>query len=141
MKIILVATNSQGKNLVFVTDTLQAYSLQGAIKLAKEGKIENAYPVNSSAGAYLRTPPHTPKKEQLDHISISSYRMFSSLDNINYALTTPAFGNYWRLYQGSLIQDQPIIIIDGYPRITKNAAEAKLRPHRDLVLQRQKSLM
>jgi len=53
MKIILVATNSQGKNLVFVTDTLQACSLQEALQLAKEEKIENAYPVS------IRSPAET----------------------------------------------------------------------------------
>jgi hypothetical protein len=133
MKIILVATDARGKNLVFVTDTLRVYSLQDALQLAKDGKLENAYPVQGSAGAYLRTKPHTDKKEHLDQLSISSYQLFSSLDNINYALTTPAFANYWRLYQGSLVQDQPLIVIEGKPRITKEAAREKLQPHRDLI--------
>ena len=133
MKIILVATNAQGKNLVFVSDTLRAYSLQDALLLAKDGKLENVYPVKGSAGVYLRTKPHTAKKEQLDRLSISSYQLFSFLDNINYAVTTPAFANYWRLYQGSLIQDQPMIVIDGHPMIIKDAARTKLQPHKDLV--------
>ena len=55
------------------------------------------------------------------------------MDNINYALTTPAFGNYWRLYQGSLIRDQPLIVINGHPRITKEAVKVKIQPHRDLI--------
>ena len=63
MKIILVAANAQGKNLVFVSDKLQAYSLQEALRLAKDGKLENVYPVQGSAGAYLRTKPNTPRKE------------------------------------------------------------------------------
>ena len=133
MKIILVATNAQGKNLVFITDTLRAYSLPEALQLAKEKKLENVYPVRSNTGLYLRTKRNTPSKEHLDQLSISSYQLFSSLDNINYALTTPAFANYWRLYQGSLIQDQPLIIIDGHPRITKEMAKAKLQPHKDLI--------
>ena len=36
MKIILVATDARGKNLVFVSDTLRAYSLQDAVALANE---------------------------------------------------------------------------------------------------------
>ena len=103
MKIILVATNAQGKNLVFVTDTLRAYSLREAVQLAQEGKLDNIYPVHRSTGVYLRTKPNVPKKERLDRISISSYQLFSSLDNINYAVSTPVFGSYWRLYQSSLI--------------------------------------
>ena len=133
MKIILVATDARGKNLVFVTDTLRAYSLQEALQLAKEGGLENAYPVQGSVGPYLRTKPNTPRKEHLDRLSISSYQLFSSLDNINYALSTPAFGNYWRLYQGSLIRNQPLIVINGHPRITKEAAKAKLQSYRDII--------
>ena len=33
------------------------------------------------------------------------------------------------------MQDQPLIIIDGHPKITKEAAQAKLQPHRDLVFE------
>jgi len=134
MKIILVATNARGKNLVFVTDTLQAHSLQEALRLAREGALENVYPVKGSSGAYLRTRPNTPPQEQLEHLSISSHQLFSFPDNSNYALTTPAFANYWRLYQGSLGKEQPLIVIDGHPRITKEAAKAKLQPHRDLIV-------
>ena len=54
MKIILVATDSRGKNLVFVSDTLGAYSLQDAVQLAKEGKLDNVYPVHRGTGIYLR---------------------------------------------------------------------------------------
>ncbi len=133
MKIILVATDARGKSLVFVTDTLQIYSLQEATQLAREKKLENVYPVQSHAGAYLRTKPRIAKKEQLDQLSISSYQLFSALDNINYALTTPAFANYWRLYQGSFIQGQPLITIEGKSRITKDAVRSKLQPYRDLV--------
>ncbi|MBI3442953.1 MAG: DUF3892 domain-containing protein [Candidatus Sungbacteria bacterium] len=134
MKIILVATNAGGKNLVFVTDTLQAYSLQEAVQLAKDGRLENAYPVRSSAGAYLRTKPHTAKSEQLDQLSISSRLLFSSVDDIGHAMSTPAFDNYWLLYQDSLKEGEgPFIVIDGHALIAKEMAKGKLQPQRDLV--------
>ncbi len=134
MKIILVATNAQSKNLVFVTDTLQTYSLQKTLALAKENKLENVYPVQGSAGAYLRTKPNTPRKEQLDQLSISSYQLFSSKNDLHHALSTPAFSNYWLMFQHSLgDEDGPLIVIDGYPRITQEAAREKLQPHRDLI--------
>lgn len=134
MKIILVATNSHGKNLVFVTDTLQAYSLQDALKLVKEKKLENVYAVKGDTGAYLRTKLGTPKKEQLDRLSISSYQLFSAPDNLNHALSTPIFGSYWPLYRHSLKEDGgQFIIIDDYALITKERAMTQLQPQRDFV--------
>ena len=133
VKIILVATNARGKNFVFVTDTLQVYSLPEALLLAKEGGLENAYPVNGNAGAYLRTKPNTPRKEQLDRLTISSHQLFSSLDDIKNVLTRQAFSTYWQLYQDSLEKDKPFIVADEHPRITKDAVKAKLQPHRDFI--------
>lgn len=133
MKIILVATNAQGKNLVFVTDALQAYSLRDAVQLAKTGIWKNVYSVQGSTGAYLRTKPNTPRKEQLDRLSISAYQLFSSSDDINNVLSTQAFSTYWRLYQDSLEKGRLSITIDGYPRIAKEAVKAELRPHRNIV--------
>lgn len=133
MKIILVATDARGKNLVFVSDTMEIYSLEEAVALARDGMFENIYAVNRRTGAYLRAKPSVAKKEQLDQISVSSYLLFSSMDNIRHALSTPAFGNYWQLYQASLEKDGPFIVIEGHARITKEAAKDKLQPHRKLV--------
>ncbi len=136
MKIILVATNAKGKNLVFVTDTLQAYSLPEALQLAKDRKLENVYPVQGSTGIYLRTKPNTPRKEQLDQLSISSYQLFSSKNNLRHALSTPAFSNYWLMFRNSLEdEDGPFIVIDGSARITQEAAREELQPHQKLVFE------
>lgn len=136
MKIILVATNSKGKNLVFVTDTLQAYSLQEALHLAKEKKLENVYAVKGHTGAYLRTKPGTAKKEHLDRLSISSYLLFSSKNNLRHALSTPAFSNYWLMFQNALEdEDGPFIVIDGSARITEEATREELQPHQKLVFE------
>ena len=62
MKIILVATDARGKNLVFVSDTLRAYSLEDTVELTKEGKLDNVYPVYRGTGVYLRTKQNLPKK-------------------------------------------------------------------------------
>ncbi|OHA88996.1 MAG: hypothetical protein A3C70_03115 [Candidatus Zambryskibacteria bacterium RIFCSPHIGHO2_02_FULL_43_14] len=44
MKILLVVTNTRGKNLVFVPDALTAISLEKAIQLASKGEIYNPNP-------------------------------------------------------------------------------------------------
>ncbi len=133
MKIILTVTDSRGKNLVFVSDTLKTYSLKDAVSLATENKLNNICAVSSKYGTYLRAKPKTEKKDQLDAIALSSRVLFSSLDDINHGLVTPAFGSYWKLFQNSLKKDEIFIIIDDYPRITKNSLREKLKPHRDLI--------
>lgn len=134
MKIILVVTGARGKNLVFVSGTLQTYPLEQAVALAREGMFENIYAVKGRTGVYLRTKPGVAKKEQLDRLSISSRFLFSSTNNIGYALSTPAFDNYWLVYQNSLKKGEgPFIVIDGHALITKEAARKKLHPHRKFV--------
>lgn len=134
MKILLVAADARGKNLVFVSDTLRAYSLEEAVELARNGTLDNIYAIKGGSGVYLRTKPNTSKNEQLERLSISSYRLFSSLDNINYALTTPAFSNYWLAYQRSLQeQGKSFIVIEGRSRIAKETARKKLQPHRNII--------
>ena len=75
MKIILVATGAKGKNVVFVSDTLQAYSLEEAVRLANLKKFENVYAVQGRSGAYLCTRPRVPKSDELERISISSHQL------------------------------------------------------------------
>ena len=43
MKIILAVAGANGKNVVFVSDTLRAYSLDEAVRLAKDGKFDGVY--------------------------------------------------------------------------------------------------
>ena len=51
MEIVLVVTDSNGKNLVFIADTLKAYSLDESVKLAKQDKLFSAYiGINTSVG-------------------------------------------------------------------------------------------
>ncbi len=135
MKIILVATDARGKNLVFVSDALRAYSLQEAAQLAKDGKLEGIYPVHRDSGTYLRTKPDVPKKEHLERLSISAYQLFSSGDNISSTLVRQGFDAYWRLYQDSIEKSKPFIAIDGYPRIAKETAKEKLQANREIILE------
>ncbi|MFY9462565.1 MAG: hypothetical protein WAP52_00055 [Candidatus Sungiibacteriota bacterium] len=135
MKIILVVTDSRGKNLVFVSDTLRAYSLEEATGLAENGKLEGIYPVRRASGVYLRTKPSVPAKEHLERLSISAHKLYASADNLNSVLSTDAFRTYWRLYQDSLDKAEPNIVIDGHPRVAKETVKEKLQPHRNLIFE------
>jgi hypothetical protein len=135
-KIILVATNSQRKNLVFVDDTLRVYPLEEAIKLAGDGQFKNVCVAKRSGNLYLRTKPNTPAENRLDKISISSHQLFSSADDIDGALLFPGFKNFWKKYQSVLSQaESDYIIIDGYSRISKETVKSKLLSCEDLVFE------
>lgn len=72
MKIILVVTNTCGKNLVFVSDLLKTLSLVEAIRAADKGLFQNVYSVNGTSGAYLRSTPNISEKDNLDTLSVTA---------------------------------------------------------------------
>jgi len=134
VKIILIATNAKKKNLVFVDDALRIYSLEKAIQLARDGLLKKIFVVNRSGNLYLRTEPNALTKDNLDQISISSYLLFSSVDDINRTLSIPAFENFWQKYQRTLNgKKSAYISIDDHLRISKEKAKAKLQSHRDFI--------
>lgn len=137
-KIILIATDTKKKSLVFVDENLKVYSLQEAVLAAQSGLLKNVYTVNRSGNFYLRSTSSAPAAEKLDKISVSSYQLFYSLVDIGKILSVPAFRNYWQKYQQNLLQEQQeaeaaCIIIDGHPRITKVAARSKLTFNKDII--------
>lgn len=71
MKIILVISNQGGKNILFILDNLQAYTLEETIKKVKRGKISGVHVVEATNGAYVRANPNSSLKDNLDSLSIS----------------------------------------------------------------------
>src|SRR3990167_1721673 len=102
MKIILVITDSGGKNLVFVMDNLRAYSIDEAIKLVAKNEIRGAYSVRTGAGSYLRSPANAIKVDNIDSISVSSHMLFTAMDNLSLVLPSPGFKIFWTLSQAYL---------------------------------------
>lgn len=134
MKIILVATGAKGKNVVFVSDALHAYTLEETVRLTEEGKFSNVFAVERKSGAYVRTRPHTPKREQLEQLSVSSYQLFAYANDTRLAVSTPALARYLQLYEYTLQKDGgPFIVIEGKAKITKEAAKAKLKLHHGII--------
>ena len=101
MKIILVVTDSKRKNLVFVSDKLDILSLDEAVKLAKEGKIEGTHTVRRSSGVFLRTNKNIPRSQELETMALSFSQLSSFHDDINGLVSTP-FSNYLKLYENAL---------------------------------------
>lgn len=139
VKIILIATDTKKKSLVFVDENLKVYSLQEAVSAAQNGLFKNVYTVNRSGNFYLRSTSSAPVAEKLDRISISSYQLFYSLNDLGKILSVPAFRNYWQKYQQILLQEtqedlEDCIIIEGHPRIAKATAQYKLTNNKEAIL-------
>ncbi len=86
LKVELVITNSRGKTEYVVTDTLKLFSLNKAIELASSGKLQNVYVVNGKRGAYLRSKPNKPSKDNLDSLSVTANQMWKAYRNVEYRL-------------------------------------------------------
>ncbi len=134
MKIVLAVEGAKGKNVVFVSDTLQTYSLEEAVRLAQKGQLESIYAVSGRGGNYLRTSRSISNQEQLERLSISSYQLFASTNDIRHAVSTPAFSRYLQLYAHSLEKDGgPLIVIEGTVTTTKEAVKMKLQSHQTII--------
>ena len=69
MKFILVVTDIRRKNLVFVSKELHPLSLAEAVDAVRNGNVEGAYVVERKTGAYIRTRPKVPKREEFEKLS------------------------------------------------------------------------
>ena len=134
MKIILIVTDSKGKNLVFVSDKLEVFSLDEAVRLTKEGKIDGVHVVKRSSSAYLRTNRKVSKQQELESLSISSSRLFSSINNLSSKLFEP-LTNYLVYYQDKISSLDKIIRIGGWRMVNKNKAREKLQSHKELIFE------
>src|SRR3989344_2549710 len=79
MKIILVISDTQRKNLVFVTDALTVFSLPEAIKAVQNGKIQSVHTVKTGAGTYLRASTNATDQDNVDFIAHSSYQLYDAI--------------------------------------------------------------
>ena len=138
VNIILVVADSHGKNIVFVTDSPKSYSINDTEKLITAGELTAVHIVRSRSGLYLRSYPNTIQKDNLEALTLSSYKLFSISNDLNLAPKLPGFKPYWKLYQSNIERykknGERIISIDGQPQTTVKHVTEKLIPHRRLIL-------
>lgn len=136
MKIILVISDTQRKNLLFVTDTLTVLSLPEAIKAIQQGKLTAVHAVKTGAGTYLRAHPNTTAKDNLDSLALSSYQLFNAIDDAIF-LSVPGLRQYRELYSRSLeelcLTDDAFIWIVGKKKATKEYVISLLHKHRTII--------
>lgn len=138
MKIILVITDSGGKNLVFSTDSLRTYSIDESIKLIKKGKLEEVHAVKTGHGSYLRANPNATADDNLDSLSISANHLYLSLDDFTCLLFPKKFkscAQHLELHFSMIKKrGEHVMYIEGHPLITREQVTARLKPHKKLVL-------
>lgn len=135
MKIILVATGAKGRNVVFVSDTLRAYSLDEAVQLAKEGELEGIYVVQKKNSVYLRSRRSVSARKQLEPISITARQLFRFANDAGSTFSQVALNQYLQLYERALKlkQDKAFIVIDFFTGISQNQARKELQSHQELI--------
>jgi len=88
MQFILTITNTNRKNLFFIANDSQVFSLLEALSEVFKNNVDNTYIVNRKTGSYLRTKPSVSKENELESISISAPSLFLAIDN-TYAVNYP----------------------------------------------------
>ncbi|MFC1753342.1 DUF3892 domain-containing protein [Thermoproteota archaeon] len=91
MKIILTITDSNGKNIAFVTDNHQTLTLEEGISAVRNNEIKGVHIVESKNGTYLRANPNSKIADNLD------FESFSLITLINY-LKSKAKNNLAKTY-------------------------------------------
>lgn len=125
MKIIIVLTNSTGKNIAFITDDLVTRTLEKVISLIKQKLIEGVHVVSGEHGPYVRADRNNTETDNLDFLAISVERFLEELKSDAKSQATKIYEDYLE----TKLKDQPdLISIDGKPRATKQEVIDRLKP-------------
>ena len=133
MKIVLIVTNSKRKSLVFVTEELDAYSLEKAVKLARAGEINGAYVVKRGNTTYIRTYPKVSESDEFDALSITAKNLILYLHNTNVTKILPVLNLFIELYRTHLQKTEQFIKPVGQSEVLVEGVKKKLKRVRSIV--------
>ncbi|MGK5093523.1 DUF3892 domain-containing protein [Deltaproteobacteria bacterium TL4] len=113
MNIIAIKQLESGKNVFFITDEYEEYTLEEIITLVKKGKVDNVQTVCTEIGTqYIRSKANQFKSDNLDSIAISCNENDCLLFDLKYLYLKAQNGRIKRKWkatagnQGSTAQDQ-----------------------------------
>lgn len=133
MGILFVVTNTKRKSLVFVTETLEVFSLPEMIAVVKNKFFEGVYAVTGTSGTYIRSTPDKITKNNIDTLSITGPQL--ALIAQGYANSTPAVKRYADLYLESFKEGAPYIKPVGSFRIPSAVVKKVFRSHTKIIAQ------
>lgn len=108
MKIILVATDSKTKSVVFVSNTMQVLSLQEVLRLINSGALEEVHVVQSRYGNYVRSAPNATERDNLDAISVFGRDIISYAQQTSHSSSVSPISSYLERYHNSLKEGQTL---------------------------------
>lgn len=133
MKIILVATDTRAKSLVFVSDTLKVFSLKQVFDLIHSGVLKDVYIVQSQYGNYIRSAPNIATMDNLDTLSVSGPNIISFINQTSHAKSTPPISDYMRRYLASLKEGEPFLTPVGQNKVLVADIKNKFTEHLSLI--------
>lgn len=140
LNIILVITDSKGKNILFVLDNLRALTLAEAIKETTKGEISGVHIVKAKKGRYIRANPNAIIKDNLDAISISQAALTGTLQSEASVAVRRYHQKRQQLLAEKEAQGEKIIYIDGVRKKTEQEAASYLAKHRSDIFSAAKDL-
>lgn len=133
VKIILVATDTSCKSVLFVSDSGQVFSFEDIKRSIQSGALEDMYIVNGERGEYIRSSPNDTSKDNLDSLSISGRDIVALTQRTRHAVSTPPISNYLERYLASLDEGKPFIIPIGQNKVLIADVKEKFTPHNSLI--------
>jgi hypothetical protein len=131
MKIILVIENEKGKNILFITNSMQSLTLVEALQAVQTEEIENTHTVRDN---YIRSNPNKTAEDNLDILTISSHQLEKSLHNYDEIKDYPALQGYEEIRNENIKISTDVIFIAGCPRKTKSEVTNHLVPYSSLII-------
>jgi hypothetical protein len=133
MKIILVLTDTKRKSVVFISNNLDSYSLQEAIQLTQEGKIEGACCVQRKNSVSIRTLPKIEKDDEFDNLSVTIGNILLYTQGTHVSKISPLIDNFIAIYRTYLKQNEQIIKPIGQPEVLLANIKRQLQQHRNII--------
>lgn len=133
MKIILVATDTRAKSLVFVSDTLKVFSLKQVSDLIYSGVLKDVYVIRSQYGNYIRSVPNIVTRDNLDTLSVSGPNIISFVNQTSHAKSTLPISDYMKRYLASLKEGEPFLTPVAQSKVLIADVKEKFTPHLSLI--------
>lgn len=136
MNIILVITNARRRNLVFISDSLKALSLQETIRAVSSGIMKNLFVARGKYRTYVRSIPNTSKKDNLDARSVSVADIIEHAQSIKHTQSTSPIGTYTTRYVASFKgKDGPLLKPVGEHTVRIVDVKNAFVPHAGIIMQ------
>ena len=134
MKIILAITDEQNRESVFITDRYEVLSLEEAISLAKQKKIDDIHVVQRNSKFYLRTNRNVPKERELDQLSIKGNIFYEYWQGYR-SLENPVLIEYINRYLKSIENDQSYVKLVGWFKSLKIPVQNGLKKNKEYIFE------